>query len=204
MIIGGASAIARSSAVASGAIAAALLLTGPIPAEWHYPNQFWGHLRYQFDYDPAHNPYVRQVPKEPAPAFYAELAKRPPGTLTLIEAPWRLESHFNALSLYQDVHRQRVKIGLVTPLCETFDFGEYPEEQPGMRMRWLVHLTSVLRGETHGADYLVIHTTARDVAADPPPPWPDLRGCMRSIEAALGSPAYRDDRISVFALKNKR
>jgi len=187
-------------AIASGAIAAALLLTGPIPGEWHYPNQFWGHLRYQFDYDPAHNPYVRQVPQGPVPAFYVELGKQPPGTLTLIEAPWRFESHFNALSLYQDVHRQRVKIGLITPVCGTYDFGEYPEEQPGMRMRWFVHLTSLLRGETHGADYLVIHTTSRDVAADPPPPWPDLRGCMPLIEAKFGPPVYRDDRIAVFAL----
>ena len=37
-----------------------LFLAGPIREEWHYPNQFWGHLRYQFDYDPAHNPYVRR------------------------------------------------------------------------------------------------------------------------------------------------
>jgi hypothetical protein len=188
-------------AAASATIAAALLLTGPIPREWHYPNQFWGHLRYQFDYDPAHNPYVLQVPNEPVPAFYADLGKRPPGSLTLIEAPWRLESHFNALSLYQDVHRQKVKIGLVTPVCGTYDSGEYPDDEPGMRMRWLVHLTSVLRGETHGdADYLIIHLTSRDVAANPPPPWPDLRGCMLSIEAKLGPPVYRDDRISVFAL----
>lgn len=187
-------------AVASGAIAAALLLTGPLPTEWHYPNQFWGHLRYQFDYDPAHNPYVQQVPNEPVPAFYTELGKRPPGTLTLIEAPWRLESHFNALSLYQDVHRQRIRIGLVTPVCGTYDFGEYPEGQPGMRMRWLVHLTSLLRGDTHGADYLIIHTTSRDVAAEPPPPWPDLRGCMPLIEAKFGPAVYRDDRITVFAL----
>ena len=189
-----------TGAVASSAIAVALLLTGPLPAEWQYPNQFWGHLRYQFDYDPAHNPYVQQVPNEPVPAFYAELAKRPPGTLTLIEAPWRLESHFNALSLYQDTHRQRVMIGLVTPVCGTYDFGEYPEDQPGMRMRWLIHLTAVLRGETRGADYLIIHATSRDVAADPPPPWPDLRACMPLIEAKFGPPVYRDDRISVYAL----
>jgi len=187
-------------AVASGAIAAALLLTGPIPAEWHYPNQFWGHLRYQFDYDPAHNPYVQQVPNQPVPAFYTELAKRPAGSITLIEAPWRFESHFNALSLYQDVHRQRIRIGLITPVCGTYEFGEYAEEQPGMRMRWLVHLTSLLRGETHGAEYLVIHRTSRDVAADPPPPWPDLATCMPLIEAKFGSPVYRDDRITVFAL----
>ena len=188
-------------AAAAGAIAAALFAIGPIPQEWHYPNQFWGHLRYQFDYDPAHNPYVAQVPTDPVPAFYAELGKRPPGSVTLIEAPWRLESHYNALSLYQDTHRQRVKIGLVTPLCGTYDFGEYPEHEAGMRMRWMVHLASLLRGETFGADYLIVHANSRDVAARPAPPWPDLRGCMPAIEAKLGAPVFRDDRITVFALR---
>ena len=186
-------------AVAAGAIGIALFATGPIPDQWHYPNQFWGHLRYQFDYDAAHNPYVVVSP-EPVPAFYAELGKRPPGSVTLIETPWRLESHFNALSLYQDTHRQKVKIGLVTPVCGTYDFGEYPEDTPGMRMRWLAHLTAVLRGETYGADYLVVHATSRDVAAKPPPPWPDLRGCLPAIEAKLGAPIYRDERITVYQL----
>jgi hypothetical protein len=186
-------------AVAAGAIGVALFATGPIPDQWHYPNQFWGHLRYQFDYDAAHNPYVVVSPA-PVPAFYAELGKRPPGSVTLIETPWRLESHFNALSLYQDRHRQKVKIGLVTPLCGTYDFGEYPEDTPGMRMRWLAHLTAVLRGETYGADYLVVHATSRDVAAKPPPPWPDLRGCLPAIEAKLGAPIFRDERITVYQL----
>ena len=141
------------------------------------------------------------MPTDPLPAFYAELGKRPPGSVTLIEAPWRLESHYNALSLYQDTHRQRVKIGLVTPLCGTYDFGEYPEHEAGMRMRWMVHLASLLRGETFGADYLIVHANSRDVAARPAPPWPDLRGCMPAIEAKLGAPVFRDDRITVFALR---
>ena len=67
-------------------------------------------------------------------------------------------------------------------------------------MRWLAHLTAVLRGETYGADYLVVHATSRDVAAKPPPPWPDLRGCLPAIEAKLGAPIYRDERITVYQL----
>ena len=182
------------------AVAALLLATGPIPGEWHYPNQFWGHLRYQFDYDPAHNPYVTLLPKEEVPAFYFELGKLAPGSVTLIEAPWRLESHFNALSLYQDVHRQHVKIGLVTPLCGTYDFGEYPPERTGMHMRELVHVGAVLRGDAQGADYLVLHPSAHNVVADPGPQWPDLTRCLPAVEEALGHPAYRDDKIVVYKL----
>jgi hypothetical protein len=185
---------------AAGAAAVALLATGPVPAQWHYPNQFWGHLRYQFDYDPVHNPYVTLLPREDVPTFYRELGRLPAGSVTLIEAPWRLESHFNALSLYQDVHRQRVKIGLVTPLCGTYDFGEYPPERTGMKMRELVHVASVLRGDANGADYLVLHPRAHNVVADPGPEWPDVSRCLPAIEAALGSPAYRDDQIVVYKL----
>lgn len=186
-------------AVAAGLTAAAVF-AGPIPGEWHYPNQFWGHLRYQFDYDPAHNPYVSQVPSRPAPAFYRSLGERPPGTVTIVEAPWRLESHFNALSLYQDTHRQRVKIGIVTPLCGIHDFGEFAEGREGMRMRWMTHLTAVLRGSFGDADYLIVHPRPADVAADPGPAWPDITGCIGAIEARLGPPVFRDDRIVAFAL----
>lgn len=182
------------------ALAVGLLFAGPIPREWHYPNQFWGHLRYQFDYDPAHNPYVQLVPNDPVPAFYRELAKLPPASVTLIEAPWRLESHFNPLSLYQDVHRQLVKIGLVTPVCGVLDFGEYPEERSGMKMRELVHLTSILRGDAHGADYLVLHVKPRNMAADPGASWPDMTRCMPAIAERLGPPAYRDDQVVVYKL----
>jgi hypothetical protein len=180
--------------------AAALLFAGPIPGEWHYPNQFWGHLRYQFDYAAQHNPYVQLVPDEPVPAFYTELGRRPAGSVTLIEAPWRPESHYNALSLYQDVHHQLIRIGLVTPACGTYDFGEYPEERHGMRMREMVHLSAVLRGEWQGADYLVVHPKPDHVATDPGAAWPDVSRCLPAIEAALGAPIYRDGAIVVFAL----
>ena len=187
------------AAVAAAMMASGLLAAGPIPSEWRFPNQFWGHLRYQFDYDPAHNPYVQLVPKDPVPSFYADLAQKPRGSVTLIETPWRPESHFNPQSLYQSVHHQLIRIGLVTPVCGTYDFGQYPE-QAGMKMRELVHLSSVLRGETEGAQFLVVHMKPHNVAADPGAAWPDVTACMPLIEARFGPAAYRDEQIVVFAL----
>jgi hypothetical protein len=195
-------AVLRNPALEAGAVAlfaAGLLAAGPIPAEWHYPNQFWGHLRYQFDYDPAHNPYVTNVRRGPVSAFYRRLAELPPASVTLVEAPWRFESHFNALSLDQDVHRQLIKVGLVTPICGEREFGEYPEERTGMKMREFVHLASILRGDAHGADYLVMHLTPGDTATDPGS-WPDVARCLPAIANALGPPSYRDDQIVVFRL----
>ena len=194
-------ALFRPALVALGAVA--LLAAGPIPAYLFDPNQFMGHQRFQFDYDPAHNPYVQLVPPEPIPAFYRALAKQPPRSLTLIEAPWRLESDFIPHPWYQQVHRQYVKIGLVTPTCGVRDFGEYPATARLLRFRYFVHLSDILDGASQGGDYLVMHLAPWKLLPDPDPEWPDVKACLPTIEAALGPPMYRDDGIVVFDLRHR-
>jgi hypothetical protein len=184
-------------------VLAGLVAQGPLPAQWQGPNQFTGHLRYQYDYDRAHNPYVIEIPRDPVPAFYRLLATLPPASRTLIEAPWRLESNFNPHPWYQQVHRQRVRIGFVTPVCGQRDFGEYPED-PGLRMRGFAHLAAVLRGETRGADYLVLHPRPWKTPPDADVDWPDVAPCLAAAEAAFGPPVFRDEDLTVFALKPER
>lgn len=196
-------ALSRAPALGATVVAAAgiaLWHWGPLPVQGAAPNQFTGHLRYQFDYDDAHNPYVQKVPDEPVPAFYRELAKSRPSSLKLIEAPWRLESHHNPHVWYQQVHRQHVMIGLVTPVCGVRDFGEYPETQAGMRLANFAHLSAVLRGQTYGADFLIVHVRPWSTPPEAAVPWPDVASCLPAIEAALGPPFYKDARIVVFAL----
>lgn len=178
----------------AAALVAALVATGPIPREWQYPNQFWGHMMYQFDYDPAHNRYVDLVGHVPIPPFYESLRSRAPGSVTLVEMPWRIESQFNPLARYQQVHRQRVLMALITPACGEYDWGQYPESRHGMQMREMVHLSALLRGDIGDADYLVVHRHP------PQEPWPDLRGCLPLVEARFGTPVYRDEQMLVFAL----
>jgi hypothetical protein len=179
-----------------------LVLAGPLPAQAYRPNQFAHHQRFQFDYDDAHNPHVQRLPATPVPAFYDELSRAPPGSLTLIEMPWRLESHFNPHVWYQRRHRQNVRIGLVTPVCGNFNFGEYPEGA-GLRLRHMAHLSAILRGETYGADFLVVHRKPWHMGDEMPHTWPDMAKCLAIVEAALGAPAYRDERIVVFALARR-
>ena len=186
------------------ALVASLVWLGPIPSYFYYPNQFMGHLRFQFDYDPAHNPYVLFAPKEPVPEFYRMLAHQPPGTITLIEAPWRLESHFDPYPWYQEIHRQYVKIGFVTTVCGNRDFGEYPASATGLRMREFAHLSGVLAGESYGADYLVMHLAPWTTPPGQEIEWPDVAACLPAIEAKLGAPVYRDAQIVVFALEPRR
>jgi hypothetical protein len=182
---------------------AGLAMQGPLAGQSYRPNQFAGHLRFQYDYDSAHNPYVTETPRDPIPEFYRRLAALPPNARTLIETPWRLESNFNPHPWYQEAHRQRVRIGFVTPVCGQRDFGEYPEDR-GLRFRRFDHLAAVLRGETRGADYLVLHMTPWKTPPDAEIEWPDMARCLPAIETALGTPVYRDDTMVVFALKPER
>jgi len=193
---------ARSAVVtpiAAAALCALLYLAGPLGAIDYVPNQFTGHLRFQYDYDPAHNPYVTEVPREPVLASYRTLGEKPARSLTLIEMPWRLESNFNPHPWYQEIHRQNVLIGLVTPVCGTRSFGEYPEDQ-GMRMRHFIHLSAVLRGETRGAQYLFVHLHPWKTPPDAEVEWPDMQACLPAIEAALGKPISIADGLVVYAL----
>jgi hypothetical protein len=185
------------------ALAALLWWFGPMPDYLYRPNQFMGHLRFQYDYDPAHNPYVLEIPRDPIPAFYRELAQKPPRTLTLIEAPWRLESNFNPHPWYQEVHRQYVKIGLTTPVCGVREFGEYPATVTALRFREFAHLSEILAGKSYGADYLVMHLAPWKTPPDAEVDWPDVPACLPAIEAKVGMPIYRDAQIVVFDLKRK-
>jgi hypothetical protein len=191
-------------AALAAALTALLWWLGPMPDYLYYPNQFMGHLRFQYDYDRDNNPYKDVAPRH-IPEFYRQLAQRAPASLTLIEAPWRIESHFNPLPWYQEVHRQMVKIGLVTPVCGARDYGEYPATVNGLRLHEFVHLSNVLAGKTYGADYLVIHLAPWRLPSDVKPAWPDVAGCLLPrIEQALGAPIYRDSEIVVFDLKAPR
>ncbi|MFO1312538.1 MAG: hypothetical protein U1F41_10805 [Burkholderiales bacterium] len=190
--------VLRACAVAG--IAAGLVAAGPLPRLWYTPNQFTSHQRFQFDYDDARSPYVTQR-IEGVPAFYRELARAPAGSLTVVVAPWRLESHFNPHVWYQETHRQNVKIGILTPLCGKRDFGEYPEGTRGVNLRNMVHVEALLRGQTRGADFLVIHRRPWSTPPGQDVPWPDLAQCLPAIERALGAPVYQDDEIVAFALR---
>jgi len=195
----------RPAVQASVAVVFAAMLwwAGPMPDYLYRPNQFMGHLRFQYDYDPDHNPYVQEIPRDPIPAFYHELAQKPPRTLTLIEAPWRLESNFNPHPWYQEIHRQYVKIGLTTSVCGVREFGEFPATATALRFREFVHLSMILAGKSYGADYLIMHVKPWKTPPDAEVEWPDVEACLPAIEAKLGPPVYRDAQIVVFDLRRR-
>jgi hypothetical protein len=194
--------IGALQAGAAGAVLAGAWYAGPMPAYLYDPNQFMGDPYFQFDYDPAHNPYLTILPHGPIPEFYRRLGERAPRSVTLIETPWSLETDSDPQPLYQAVHRQYIKVALTTPVCCTLDYGNYPQSASGMRLTQFVHLSGLLQGDSYGADYLVVHERAWPKPEKPPPQWPDMASCLPKIEAHFGAPVYRDEDIEVFALSS--
>jgi len=140
------------------------------------------------------------LPRGPIPDFYRQLGRQPPRSLTLIETPWSLETNHDPQPLYQSVHRQYIKVALTTPECGISDYGNYPESAAGMQLHQFVHLSALLRGETAGADYLVVHLRPWPDPQMAPSAWPDVSVCLPQIEQHFGAPVYRDDDIEAFAL----
>ncbi|MBS0486208.1 MAG: hypothetical protein JSS13_02610 [Proteobacteria bacterium] len=176
----------------------ALFMAGPIPGYAYFPNQFMGHPYFQYAYAPADNPFRTTLPAGPIPDFYRRLAALPPASLTLIEAPWSIRSDQDPQVLYQAVHRQRILIGMVAPECGAPTYGQYADN-PGMRLRNFVHLSTLSSGTMAGADFLVVHLRPW-LRPLPAAFWPDMADCLPQIEARMGKPVYKDADIEVFAL----
>jgi hypothetical protein len=179
-----------------------LAAAGPMPGYYYFPNQFMGHELFQFDFAADHNPYATKLDLGPVSPFYRDLATRPPGSITLIETPARLISHYLPDPWYQAIHRQNVKYALAAPLCGG-EADEFPYTATGTRFRRVGRLADVLDGATLGADYLVLRMRPWSVPPGLDAPWPDMDVCMASVSARLGEPVYRDGQIVVFALGKK-
>ncbi|HVT33819.1 MAG TPA: hypothetical protein VHE32_14310 [Rhodanobacteraceae bacterium] len=187
-------------AAAVGALViVALFAAGPLPGYYYAPNQLMGHELFQFDYDARENPYVTRLELGPVPAFYRDLASRPPGSITLIEAPAHLVSHYLPDPWYQAIHRQNVKYALLAPVCGG-EADEIPPNADGARFRRLGKLADILDGATWGADYLVLRLHAWSVPPGVAQSWPDMTACVGKVSARLGSPVYSDGQLVVYAL----
>ncbi len=171
-------------------------LLGPLPALLPAPNQFTGHMSYQFDYQASRNIYNRHLGPAYVPDFYHRLGATPL-RYTLIEAPWHMEWHFNRLHFFQEIHRQRVMIGFLDGLCARGRYGEFPlEPDLGLRMQHFVHLAS-LQAEAPRADFLVMHRSHPDGASG----IPDLDRCIEILRARFGPAWYEDPTLRVFRLR---
>lgn len=174
----------------------ALFLQGPIPSLLATPNQFTGHMCYQFDYNQTRNIYTKTLEPKSIPEFYKKLGETP-NRYTIIEAPWYLEWQFDQLNFFQAVHHQKVMIGFLDGLCTGDRYGEYPIAASNkLLMKYFVFL-NLLTASNSPADFLVIHRQ--------PPPGapviPELHQCIDIIKTRFGSPVFEGKQILVFNLR---
>ena len=194
-------AITRRSvlAAAPAALLVALLAGyGPLHRIHASPNDFTNHASYQADYDPDR--YFERFRPERVSAFYETLAQRPPGSVTVLEAPWYF--YWHDLAWLQRVHRQHVVVGFVDPRTDAARVGEVPRARTGVRLRNALHVGDPDALRARGVDYVVLHRDAfaemrvpfADEHVDPSPWLADLR-------QAFGEPVFEDGQITVFAVR---
>ena len=191
--------------VAAAVALAALAALGPLPRALEYPNSFVGNHLYFFEFDERENAVAAALRPGPIPDFYRQLAAQPRGSLTLLEAPWRYESIFNRLPVFQEVHRQKVKVGMVGGVCPPGGRAEEPRRFANgfENVVDLAKPADVLRRE---ADYLVLHRVLE--LPNLSGPWllpggralPDVAPCMERFRASFGQPVFEDATVTVFAL----
>ncbi len=187
---------------AAALVVGGLIAAGPIPRYYYFPNQLMGHALFQLDYAADKNPYATLLELGPVPAFYRDLASRPPGSITLIETPSRLISNYFPDVWYQAIHRQNVKYALAAPVCGG-EADEYSYEASGTAFRRVARLGDLLHGATWGGDYLVLRLAPWSVPPGLEQAWPDMAACEEKVAARLGEPVYRDKQIAVFSLNKK-
>jgi hypothetical protein len=178
------------------AVLLALLLGGPLRWIDVYPNDFTNHASYQADYEPGR--YFERFRPTVVPAFYAQLGQRPPGSVTIVEAPWHFFWH--SFAYVQRIHRQHALVGFVDRGPTVRD-GEVPRDRAGIRLRNALHVGDAAALRARGVDYVIFHRDALaemrvPFAATPVP----VDGWIAQYRQTYGEPAYEDGTITVFAL----
>jgi len=201
----GATGIARASSGARAEPAAwlaalglsiAYLVATPAIAQVRRLGTWYGHISYHWDYRYRWMDYQRADRTYDPPRFYRELGRLPPGTLTVIEAPFEWEAPFEQLAYYATFHRQHELFGMLHDLCmEGPRVGEVPDD-PRFRFRLFVFLDDPGKVRASGARYLVLH-----LAMPHGKPFPEGGRCLAKLEALYGKPMELDDRVAVFDLR---
>ncbi len=183
--------------LASAALIGGLLVCGPLPGVYYWPNNFTNHGSLQFDYD--HGDYFEQFRPPTVPHFYERLRRHEPGTWRLVEAPWHF--YWHSYTYYQRLHRQWVVIGFVDPRTDRVRGGELPRGHSGLRFENFVHVADHDAIAARDVDYVIFH---RNVIAEMAIPFPSLpvptQPWIDEYRTRFGPPAYEDEYLTVFAL----
>jgi len=177
-----------------------VVLAGGGPLGWIYawPNDFTNHGSFQADYAPGR--YFERFRPAVIPDFYGSLAQRPPGSVTIVEAPWHYFWH--SLAYTQRIHRQHVVVGFVDPGSGKVRNGEVPRERTGIRLRNALHVGDQAALRARGVDYVILHHDAHAEMRVPfaaPPVRADA--WIAAYRESYGAPVHEDAAITVFDVR---
>jgi len=193
--------IGRRHPTLVGALGAgALLAAGPLGWIYGEPNDFTNHIGYQADYVPGRY-FARFRPNTPF-GFYDDLAARPPGSVTIVEAPWHY--YFHPFPWTQRHHRQHVLIGFVDDGPGPVRNGELAVHERGLRFRRAIFLGDRAGLRARHVDYVVLHRDLRTELR-----WPtgvsevavDVARWETLYREWFGYPVADNGRIVVFAVR---
>jgi hypothetical protein len=175
-----------------------LVYCGPLRRIYVWPNNFTNHASFQADY--AGDRYFNRFHPISVPRFYDELARRPPGTLLVVEAPWYY--YWHTYAYYQRIHRQRVAIGFTTrSTTPPVRPGELPVDT-SVTLRNAIHLVDRAALARRGADYVILHKNVAYEAALPFSDVPlDITEWITEFALLYGPPCYEDTLITVFDVR---
>ena len=176
--------------VCKASLCVVLFLRGPILSIYQWPSNWTNHAVYQYEYDPESRwAYSKQMMRE-VPAFYYQLAALPPGTVRIVEAPWRYQWHMNGgLRASQEIHRQRTMIGFLGDRP-----GEIPPGISGFCFRNGVQVMNIAAVRKAGVRYVVFHRSFEEV---------DIGPAVARYRSTFGPPIYTDQRLLVFDMERK-
>jgi len=191
-----------AASVAGPLIAVVLVALGPLPHIDRRPNAWTNHPAFQYSYvAPPCDPGYVVLP------FYALLAREPPGSERLVEAPWLFAAAGNRFHCAQLRHRQDVRIGFVGGVFDGAAKqglprpGELPilAQPHRYRFRTFLHLGDADGLRRSGATLVVLHkriekemTGAATDSGLGIEPW------IARYRASYGAPVYEDEWMAVF------
>ena len=193
----------RPFRVSSGAPVAAvvillLLLLGPLPEIYFWPNNWANQGVFQYDYDQSRL-FESHRPEE-VPSFYSELARREGGSELVLEAPWYYNWHY--FPYYQRLHGQHTVIGFVG---NGFRAGEVPRDFTRFRFVNSIHLDDPEELLNRGVSLVVFHKKLHEEMPGTFSQQPvDMTRWIAKYSGVFGAPVYDDEFVTVFDLSTDR
>jgi hypothetical protein len=176
----------------------ALATTTPLWPVVIHPNDNSLHGLYQFDFRREHNPIVTFMDGIPLSPWWANLADRPTGSITVAVAPFPTESVGWDAPRWQRLSRQRVLSGLLTPLCASARANEVPDDAR-FRFRNALHLGDDAVLAARGVDFIAWQKPYRYAAHGiDAPVGADVAPCATTLTARFGLPVYEDAWLAVY------